>query len=93
VAYIEYLSPPVRALQEELVLYHPTLCRVLYNLPDWEDRLAAIATHVDALVDGEYSVKMIDRVIEKLIPLLQAKREVRPGQQVDYKIPGRIQTP
>ena len=92
-AYTELLSAPVRQLQEELVLYHPTLCRVLYNLEDWEDRLAAIATHVDALMDGEYSVRMIDGVIEKLLPLLQAKREVQPGEQVDYRIPGRIQTP
>lgn len=86
-AYTELLSPPVRQLQEELVLYHPTLCRVLYNLEDWEERLAAIATYCDALMDGEYSIRMIDKVIDKLLPLLEKKREVQPGQQVDYRLP------
>lgn len=86
-AYTELLSAPVRQLQEELVLYHPTLCRVLYNLPDWEERLAAVATHVDAVMNGEYTVEQIDMVIERLLPLLQAKREVQPGQQVDYRRP------
>lgn len=86
-AYTELLAAPVRQLQEELVLYHPTLCRVLAMIEDWEDRLAAIATHCDAKMDGAYSVSQIELVVEKLLPLLKDKREVQPGQQVDYQRP------
>lgn len=88
-AYIEYLPPEAIALQEELVLYHPTLCRVLAALPldGWEDRLATIATHVDAKMDGQYSVEQIVMVIGRLLPRLAAKREVPPGEQADYSLP------
>ncbi len=84
-AYIEMFSNPVQQLQKELVLYHPTLCRVLALMEGWDERLAAIATHCDAKMDGQYTVEQIDMVIERLIPLLQAKREVQPGQQADYR--------
>jgi hypothetical protein len=89
-AYTEYLSPEVIELQQELVLYHPTLCRVLALIPEWEERLAAIATHVDAQMDGDYSVGQITMVIAYLLPLLQLKREVQPGQQADYKRPDAV---
>jgi len=41
-------------------------------------------------MDGHYTIQQIDMVIDKLLPLLQKKREIQPGQQVDYRIPGRI---
>jgi hypothetical protein len=90
-AYIELLPPEVIEMQKELVLYHPTLCRALAALPleGWEDRLAAIATYCDARMDGNYTVEQVVMVIERLIPLLREKREVQPGQQVDYRIPGK----
>lgn len=90
-AYIDMLPPEAIALQEELVLYHPTLCKVLAALPlnDWDDRLAAIATHVDAKLDGEYTVEQVRMVMERLLPLLQLKREVQPGEQADYRIPDK----
>lgn len=86
-AYTEMLSAPVRQLQEELVLYHPTLCRVLALIDEWEERLAAIATHCDAKMDGSYTVEQIEMVIDRLLPLLKDKREVQPGQQADYRRP------
>lgn len=75
-AYIELFNPAVIELQKELALHHPTVCRVLALMETWEERLAAIATHCEAKMDGEYSVEQIHMVIERLIPLLQDRREV-----------------
>jgi hypothetical protein len=90
-AYTEMLPPAVIEMQKELVLYHPTLCRAIAALPleGWEDRLAAIATHCNAQMDGNYTAEQVVMVIERLLPLLRERREVQPGEQADYRIPGK----
>lgn len=75
-ASIEMLPSSVIELQRELATHHPTLCRVLKLIDDDADRFAAIATHCNVLVDGEYTAEQIAYIADQLLPRLKELREV-----------------
>lgn len=74
---IEYLPSSIVELQKELVYHHPTLCRVLKLIEDDADRFAAIATHCNVKLDGDYSAAQIAYVADQLLPRLRDLREVQ----------------
>ena len=74
-AYIEYFSEHLIALQEE-IFNHPELCRLLANHPpqEKEARIAEIAAYCGIILNGMYMPEDIDKLCEILHRKLVEKR-------------------
>ena len=71
----QYFPPEILALQEELTK-HPDVMEALGKTESmyFEDRLAAICTHLGILIDGDYDVDEICALCEAITNKLYEKR-------------------
>lgn len=72
-----YFSPATIELQKELTSgYHDTLLMCLATTDDIADRMSAIATHCDVLIDDDFDQKKWDDLCDTLRKILyEHKRE------------------
>ena len=76
----EKFSPAVINLQQELASgYHTTLCQVLALCQDMEERMSALATHCDILVDDKFDQRKFDDLCDEISKRLVDKREPKPS--------------
>lgn len=59
-----YFDPEVQLLLEELC-NHPTLQLALTSHPTLEERLAAIATHLNLVIDGHFELNALCALLTK----------------------------
>lgn len=70
------LSPATIALQEELASGHHTeLVRVLAQCETIEERMSALATYANILVDDSFNQTMFDSLCDDILEFLKANRK------------------
>jgi len=74
-ANFQYFPTEINQLQEE-IYKHPDVTEMLGKVRSqyFEDRLAAICTHLNILVDGDYDIDEISALCETITKKLYEKR-------------------
>lgn len=80
-----YFSPATIELQKELASgYHDTLCQVLALCETTEDRMSAIATHCDVLIDDDFDQKKWDDLCDTMRKILYEHKREKPSPLIIY---------